>query len=106
MLLEQHGCFTKFPFLLCEEETYRKKVINYPNFLSAIWSVRHGIDSPEPGNQYKKENWKLWLDSFTTSYKVVLLHNDNMYAFIPAGHSVHMEEAILIMVGSYVASLK
>lgn len=47
----------------------------------------------EFGIDYKKEDWRLFIDSFKTSLKAVLLHNGNTFASIPVGHSVHMKES-------------
>ena len=37
-------------------------------------------------NEYKPEEWKLFIDSSKRSLKCVLLHNSNMYVQIPIGH--------------------
>lgn len=39
---------------------------------------------------YKSTDWRLFIDSFKRSLKVVLLYNGNMS--IPVGHSVHLKE--------------
>lgn len=46
----------------------------------------------EFGIEYKKEEWRLFIDSSKTSLKAVLLHNGNTHASLPVGHSVHMKE--------------
>jgi len=46
----------------------------------------------EFGIEYKKEDWRLFIDSSKTSLKGVLLHNGNIYASLPVAHSVHMKE--------------
>ena len=38
-------------------------------------------------NEYKPEKWRLFIDSSKRSLKCVL-HNSNMYAPIPIGHSI------------------
>lgn len=47
----------------------------------------------EFGIEYKKEEWRLFIDSSKTSLKAVLLHNGNTYASLPVGHSIHMKES-------------
>ena len=41
---------------------------------------------------YAPGDWRLFIDSSKRSLKAVLLHNGNMYASIPVGHSVHLKE--------------
>lgn len=41
---------------------------------------------------YKPEEWRLFIDSSKRSLKAVLLHNGNIYASVPVGHSVHLKE--------------
>lgn len=45
------------------------------------------------GVEYKKKDWRLFIDSSKTSLKAVLLHNGNTHASILVGHSVHMKES-------------
>ena len=47
----------------------------------------------EFGIEYKKEEWRLFIDSSKTSLKAVLLNNGNTYASLPVAHSVHMKES-------------
>lgn len=47
----------------------------------------------ESGIEYKKEEWRLFIDSFKTSLKSVLLHSGNTYALLPVAHFVHMKES-------------
>lgn len=42
--------------------------------------------------EYDTSEWRLFTDSSKTSLKAVLLHNGNVFAPLPMGHSVHMEE--------------
>lgn len=42
---------------------------------------------------YNAEQWRLFLDRSKRSLKCVLLHNGNVYAAVPVGHSVQMQEA-------------
>lgn len=44
-------------------------------------------------DEYKPENWRLFIDSSKESLKAVLLHNGNHYAAIPIGHSTVMKES-------------
>src|SRR6185436_10416008 len=41
---------------------------------------------------YDSSEWRLFIDSSKSSLKCVLLHNGNVYASIPIGHSVTMKE--------------
>ena len=43
-------------------------------------------------NEYKPEEWRLFIDSSKRSLKCVLLHNSNMYVPIPIGHSTTLKE--------------
>ena len=43
-------------------------------------------------NEYKPEEWRLFSDSSKRSLICVLLHNSNMYAPIPIGHSITLKE--------------
>jgi hypothetical protein len=42
--------------------------------------------------EYKPEEWRLFIDSSKRSLKCVLLHNGNLYGSIPLGHSTTMKE--------------
>ena len=42
--------------------------------------------------EYKPKEWRLFIDSSKRSLKAVLLHNENKYASVPAGYSVHLKE--------------
>lgn len=42
--------------------------------------------------EYDSSEWRLFIDSSKTSLKAVLLHNGNVFASLPMGHSVHMKE--------------
>lgn len=42
--------------------------------------------------QYVASDWRLFIDSSVRSLKAVLLHNGNIYAPIPVGHSVILKE--------------
>lgn len=44
------------------------------------------------GTTHDPEHWRLFIDSSKTSLKAVLLHNGNILASVPVGHSVHMKE--------------
>jgi hypothetical protein len=44
-------------------------------------------------NQYRADDWRLFIDSSKASLKRVLLHNRNLFASIPIGHSVHLKES-------------
>lgn len=41
---------------------------------------------------YNADDWRLFLDSSTRSFKVILLHNGNVYAPIPVAHSTVIKE--------------
>ncbi|GBN57729.1 hypothetical protein AVEN_58151-1 [Araneus ventricosus] len=41
--------------------------------------------------EYDPSEWRLFIDSFKTSLKTVLLHNGNSFASLPFGHSLHLE---------------
>ena len=41
---------------------------------------------------YNSNNWRLFLDSSKHSLKCVWLHNGNIYAAVPEGHSVCLQE--------------
>ena len=41
---------------------------------------------------YHPNDWRLFLDSSKHSLKCVLLHNGNVYAAVPIGHSVYLRE--------------
>lgn len=42
---------------------------------------------------YITTDWRLFIDSSKRSLKCVLLHNGNVYAAVPIGHSVHLRES-------------
>ena len=42
--------------------------------------------------EYKKEDWRFFIDSSKTSLKGVLSHNGNTYSSLPIAHSVYMKE--------------
>ena len=46
----------------------------------------------DPPLEYNSSEWRLFIDSSTTSLKAVLLHNGNKHLSIPVGHSAHMKE--------------
>lgn len=76
---------------------YRKREQQFSQFFEQEGDLVYCSDIPalinEFGIEYKKEDWRLFIDSSKTSLKAVLLHNGNMYASIPVGHSVHMKES-------------
>ena len=41
---------------------------------------------------YRSSEWRLFIDSSNRSLKCVLLHNGNIYAAVPVGHSVTLKE--------------
>ena len=41
---------------------------------------------------YSASDWRLFIDSSKRSLKAVLLHNGNVYPFIPMAHSVQMKK--------------
>ena len=41
---------------------------------------------------YNPLNWRLFIDSSKTSSKAVLLHNGNLFAFLPLAHFTQMKE--------------
>ena len=43
-------------------------------------------------SEYRKTDWRLFIDSSKKSLKCVLLHNGNVYAAIPIGHSTTLKE--------------
>lgn len=76
---------------------YRKREQQFSQFFEQEGDLVYCSDIlaliDEFGIEYKKEDWRLFIDSSKTSLKAVLLHNGNMYASIPVGHSVHMKES-------------
>ena len=42
--------------------------------------------------EYVPDNWGLFIDSPKQSLKCVLLHNTNVYAAVPIGHSTTLKE--------------
>ena len=46
----------------------------------------------EIGIAYSASDWRLFIDSSKRSLKAVLLHNGNVYPFIPTAHSVQTKE--------------
>lgn len=44
------------------------------------------------GIEYKKQDWRLFIDSSKTSVKGVLLYNRKTYASLPVAHSVFVKE--------------
>ena len=44
------------------------------------------------GCEYEPVEWRLFIDSSKRSLKCVLLHNGNVFASIPKGHSVQMKK--------------
>ncbi|EZA60811.1 hypothetical protein X777_13644 [Ooceraea biroi] len=55
---------------------------NVPGLLKAL-----GLDI------YKRNEWRLFIDSSKRSLKGVLLHNGGRYACVPIAHSVHLKES-------------
>ena len=46
-------------------------------------------------NEYKPEEWRLFIGSSKRNLKCVLLHKLNMYATIPIGHSTTLKENMI-----------
>jgi hypothetical protein len=44
------------------------------------------------GQDYKTDDWRLFVDSSKHSPKAVLLHNGNKHLSIPIAYAVHMKE--------------
>lgn len=76
---------------------FRKREQQFSQFFHQDGDLVYCSDIPalinEFGIDYKREDWRLFIDSSKTSLKAVLLHNGNTYASIPVGHSVHMKES-------------
>jgi hypothetical protein len=45
------------------------------------------------GNEYKPDQWRLFIDSSKVSWKVVLLHNGNSFPAVPLAHAASMKES-------------
>lgn len=52
-----------------------------------------GLNNSYVDRLYKADDWRLFIDSSTTSLKAVLLHNGNEYAALPVGHSTELKES-------------
>lgn len=76
---------------------YRKREQQFSKYFEQEGGLVYCSDIPglmnEFGIEYNKEDWRVFIDSSKTSLKAVLLHNGNMYASVPVGHSVHMKES-------------
>ena len=51
-----------------------------------------GLPSKMGLPEYNPDDWRLFIDSSKRSLKCVLLHNGNMFACVPIGHSVVLKE--------------
>lgn len=76
---------------------YRKRDQSFHQFFKKEDSLVYccdvdGLMDHMKVNVYKKDEWRLFLDSNKRSLKAVLLHNGNGYASIPIAHSVKMKE--------------
>lgn len=57
-------------------------------YCQAIADLVTCLGAPE----YTPSDWRLFIDSSKRSLKAVLLHNGNVFASVPVGHSVHLKE--------------
>lgn len=69
-----------------------RKYFTSENNLIYCNDIRGLISLYDIEDDYKPENWRLFIDSSVTSLKAVLLHNGNEYAPIPIGHSTILKE--------------
>ena len=76
---------TKITFYRTRDDEFLRFFEELPDFVFCIdipgLLLKLGV------NEYKPEEWRLFIDSSKRSLKCVLLHNSNMYVPIPIGHS-------------------
>lgn len=76
--------------------TFRKRQCMLAVFFSMANDLVYCHDIPglmnELGLSYKPTEWRLFIDSSTTSLKAVLLFNGNEQPSVPVGHAVNMKE--------------
>jgi hypothetical protein len=77
--------------------SYRKCQISLSSFFSKDGELVYFNDleglTQELGCVHNTEEWRLCVDLFKFSLKVVPLNNGNIHPSIPIAHSVHMNEA-------------
>jgi hypothetical protein len=75
---------------------YRNREKDLLQYFAQEESVVYCNDIPDLVNmlgiEYKRDEWRLFIDSSKRSLKVVLLHNGNRLASVPVAHSVHLKE--------------
>ena len=92
--LNEHGILdseTKITFYRHREEGLSDYFVKEDNFV-ICQNIRGPLTAMGIA-QYKPDEWRLFIDSSKRSLKCVLLHNANIYASVPIGHSVALKES-------------
>ena len=79
---------TKITFYKTRDDDFLRFFEEFPDFVFCI--DISGLPLKLGVNEYKPGEWRLFIDK--RSLKCVLLHNSNMYAPIPIGHSTTLKE--------------
>lgn len=77
---------------------YRKREEKFLKYFSSENDIVYcndieGLINLYKQDEYKPEDWRLFIDSSKESLKAVLLHNGNVYAAVPIGHSTILKES-------------
>ena len=82
---------TKVSIYRNRDEPFRKYFIQEEGiaYCTNITGLMNGMKP----NTYRKEEWRLFMDSSKYSMKAVLLHNTNVYVSLPILHSVKLKES-------------
>ena len=80
----------------CMASIYRKRHLTFATYFAKTNTECYCADIDglfnEIGFPHTQQEWRLFIDSSTSSLKAVLLHNDNKLPSIPLAHSVHLKE--------------
>lgn len=75
---------------------YRKRSVELSGFYEMKENFCYCSDIEglmmELGVRHASDEWRLFIDSSTTSLKAILLHNGNIYPTVPLLHAVNMKE--------------
>ena len=85
---------TKITFYKTRDDEFLRFFEELPDFVFCIDIP--GLLLKVSVNEYKPEEWRLFIDISKRSLKCVLLHNSNIYAPMPIGHSTTLKEKYAI----------
>lgn len=83
---------TKVSFYRDRDSEFRKFFVMDKDISLVYCTDVEGLINKLKENSYRASDWRLFIDSSKRSTKAVLLHNTNVYAPVPIGHSTVMQE--------------